>query len=673
MDVAPVSQRSIIDGMAVPVWLSDPEGRFNHVNQRWLEFTGRTAEDELGSGWAQGIHADDVASVMQAWQHAVSQQLPFTAHYRHRRHDGAYCWLTSEGAPYVGADGSFAGYVGVLLNQDDDRDVHEHAERAFREAWEAPQANREHFEALLLLNALPCNVGQVAEDGHVDFVNAHWLEYTGLTVEEAQAAGGAIAVHPEDVAEFERLRASLSDGQPVEGEMRIRRRDGAYRWHMARAAPVRHDGRVAWVWATADIDDRKRREGVTEFLSDAGKVLSECLDVDVTLRTITELAVPRLADWCKIDLIDEESGIKRVAYSNADPARMAMATEAQKLLAEHVKEMPQADRVIRTGSSELVEDLEPLVSRLVTAKPESASLLTAFDFRSSLAVAIKTRGRTLGALTLVTAESGRRLGRDDVELAEEFARRLAIAVDHALLYQNLTAALQAKNEFLSLVSHELRTPLTTLTGTARVLRRHGDQMEAADRIQALRDLEIGAEWLSRIVENMLNLAHAENRNSIELEPQLLRRLIGTMVAEQRDQFPGHEVVLTAAEDLLPVLANAEYVQQIMANLLSNARKYSSPGQAIDVLIEREGDFAAVTVSDRGIGLDQSQLTEIFEPFFRSEEGASRASGIGLGLTVCKRLVELQGGHIRALARPGGGSSFRFTLPLAPEYRDAGEG
>ncbi|MEP7217249.1 MAG: PAS domain S-box protein, partial [Anaerolineaceae bacterium] len=551
------------DCAPVMLWLAGTEGRCRYVNHRWLEFTGRSLEAELGDGWRQGIHTEDLAAVLESWREAFDGRLPYSANYRKLRSDGVYRWLHDSGSPQFDADGRFEGYVGVCLDETEERNT--------RQALELSEERMR-----TLLDTIPCHVYKLDQDGQLEYVNEHWLEYSGYTREEV-LAGRGVGAHPED---SHSMRAAAKQGQdegsPYTVEMRLRRRDGSYRWHMARTVPVTVNGRVVgWVGANVDIDDRKRREAVSEFLDDAGRVLSERLELDATLTRITELAVPRLADWCKIDLFDEEAGSRLVAFSNADPQRMAMAATARAQAGVPALQEPLHERVMRTGRSELIERAEPLIAALVEQRPELKAVLEPFDFKSSLIVAIRHRGRSLGALTLVTAESERRLDHHDLALAEAFAGRIAMAIENARLYDNLTESLKAKDAFLGLVSHELRTPLTTLKGTANVLRRHGDAISAGDRAQALIDIERGAEQLAVIVENMLTLAYVENRGAPELEPQLLRRIIEAIVADQCDQFPGHQVVLTAPESLLPVCANADYVRHILVNLLGNARKYSS--------------------------------------------------------------------------------------------------
>lgn len=234
------------------------------------------------------------------------------------------------------------------------------------------------------------------------------------------------------------------------------------------------------------------------------------------------------------------------------------------------------------------------------------------------------------------------------------------------LEEELRRSLSARDDFLGLVSHELRTPLTTLKGTANVLRRRQQSINDDDRAQALEDIELGADRLLRIVENMLTLARVEGAAPDELEPVLLSRVLGRFIAEQQLQFIGHPISFRDEVGSVPVLGSEAYIRLIVGNLLSNARKYSPAGTEISVSTRTEGTFAEVQVADAGMGLNEDGLDEVFEPFFRTRQAAERATGIGLGLTVCKRLVEAQGGSIHAFRRPGGGSVFAFTLPLMAE-------
>jgi two-component system, OmpR family, sensor histidine kinase KdpD len=306
---------------------------------------------------------------------------------------------------------------------------------------------------------------------------------------------------------------------------------------------------------------------------------------------------------------------------------------------------------------------------VVSAHPELESLRS-FEIRSAIAVPIRTEKRIWGTLTLLTAESGRRLDEDDVHTAEQYSTRIGLALENARLYSDLKAsaadlsvALTAKDEFLGLVSHELRTPLTMLKGMANVLRRRSNEIPSAEQLSGLLDIERNADQLQRIVENMLLLARAEHGLRDQLEPILLERIIESTVREHQEQFPDQQVRLEPPEELLPLLGHEGAVRQILWNLLSNATKYGERGTPIEVALRRVGEEAIVSVSDRGDGLSAEMIEQVFEPFFRGQTQGAQ-SGIGLGLTVCKRLVEGHGGRIWAEPRSGGGTSFRFALPVA---------
>jgi signal transduction histidine kinase len=288
---------------------------------------------------------------------------------------------------------------------------------------------------------------------------------------------------------------------------------------------------------------------------------------------------------------------------------------------------------------------------------------------TGLTVPISARGTVIGTLTVFRGGQARYEARE-VASAVQLARRAGMALENARLFEQVqesASALEragtAKDEFLGLVSHELRTPLTTLKGTASVLRRHGESISEADRLQALQDIERGADQLQRIVENMLTLAQPELAGDDELEPMLLRRVVSSVVQGQMAQFPDRQIHLSAPTELLPVMGHPAYLRQIFQNLVGNARKYSPAGSDIDVRIERSGSEVIVSVEDRGMGIGREEATRLFQPFFRTDEAARARAGLGLGLTVCKRLVEHQGGRIWAEPRDGGGTAFRFAMPV----------
>jgi PAS domain S-box-containing protein len=240
-------------------------------------------------------------------------------------------------------------------------------------------------------------------------------------------------------------------------------------------------------------------------------------------------------------------------------------------------------------------------------------------------------------------------------IEEEHARERLLA--------DLAAANAAKDEFLGLVSHELKTPITTILGNAYVLEKRGELVDEASRLQALRDIHHDADRLHRIIDNLLVLARVEQGQQIETEPMIVGRLIERLVAEHRRQHPEREINVINEGDRRPVTASPFHVEHVFRNLLSNAEKYSPDRAPIEIRIVRTDHEVSVSVLDRGGGIHEHERDAVFTAFYRSPRTADRAAGIGIGLAVCKRLIEAEGGRIWTAAREGGGSEFGFAFPV----------
>lgn len=439
------------------------------------------------------------------------------------------------------------------------------------------------------------------------------------------------------------------------------------------SAPVRgadgpHYGRV---WYFRDITDRKQVEERQRFLGEAGAVLAATLDFDAVVRGVTELVAGTMADWCAVDMLAEEGSIRRVALAHSDAAKAEMARRLENIPPDPVTLRHVMD-ALRCGHSIL--EAEVSEERLVEAAggEEHLRIMRELGFKSEMIVPLSTRDRLLGVIRFVRAESGRRYTPDDLDLAEELARRAALAIDNARLYreaqevqEQLRRANEAKDEFLGLVSHELRTPITTIYGGARVLRSRGEHLPEEDRAEILRDIERETERLYRLVEDMLVLARLELGQEVAVEPLLIQRLVEKVAKSFGQRNPSRPLELKVA-DLDPVLGEATYLEQVLRNLLSNAEKYSPAGAPITICATADSAEATVSVLDRGSGIAPDETESIFERFYRSKKSSEASTGLGLGMTVCKRLIEAQSGRIWARPRDGGGLEVSFAIPL---YRE----
>ena len=255
----------------------------------------------------------------------------------------------------------------------------------------------------------------------------------------------------------------------------------------------------------------------------------------------------------------------------------------------------------------------------------------------------------------------------DIEHERESEDRLRSLYDdarHAL--DRLRDSIAMKDEFLGLMSHELKGPITTVLGNAEVLIKHGDRIPASARSAALTDIHNDAERLHHIIEDLLSLSRLERSGSVAVEPLMVGHVVEAIVTEHRRRYPAREIEIDLAQTARPVLGERLYIEQVLRNLLSNAEKYSPANLPIAVRVRAVEAEVEVTVADRGVGLTPEEATLVFEPFVRLSRTATHASGSGIGLTVCKRLVEAQGGRIEARPRAGGGCQFSFAIPVAAE-------
>jgi PAS domain S-box-containing protein len=222
----------------------------------------------------------------------------------------------------------------------------------------------------------------------------------------------------------------------------------------------------------------------------------------------------------------------------------------------------------------------------------------------------------------------------------------------------------ARDDFLGLVSHELRTPVTTIYGNARLLLQRLDRLPNVE-VEMVGDIAADAERLLAIVENLLLLSRLQAGVSPDLEPQLLGHVVEREIATFRQRRPKRVISFTAPGRHVVVEADRAYVTLLVQNLLSNADKYGGHGR-IEVILEDDETEARVIVLDRGLGIEGIPPEDLFTPFFRAKEAQKVAGGIGLGLPVCRRIVEAMGGRIWASPRKGGGSEFGFALPVSWE-------
>jgi two-component system, OmpR family, sensor histidine kinase KdpD len=253
-------------------------------------------------------------------------------------------------------------------------------------------------------------------------------------------------------------------------------------------------------------------------------------------------------------------------------------------------------------------------------------------------------------------------------LVDVTERHRAEMASHAAT-RALAASTAVKDEFLGLVSHELRTPVTTIYGNARLLQARGAELDDAIKTSMLDDMVADADRLHSIIENLLHLTRLGSGSEIDLEPQVFERVVERSIQSYAARHPGRDIRFTKIVTSALVEADETYLQLLIDNVLTNADKYSDADQPIDVELSVTEFEVSLAIRDRGIGFGDVAPETFFEPFYRSREAREAASGLGIGLALCKRIVDALGGRIWAESREGGGADISFTLPILPVAPD----
>jgi PAS domain S-box-containing protein len=528
------------------------------------------------------------------------------------------------------------------------------------------EANERYYR--FLAEAIPQIIWTARPDGFVDYYNRRWHEYTGTTT--AAVEGWDAFLHPEDVGRStERWQRSVETGEIYEIEYRFRRAsDGQFRWHLGRALPLRDDDGqiVKWFGSCTDIDDRKHAEEQQRFLSEASAVLVASLDYEATLTTLAQLIVPRVADWCTVDMLTDDRAIQRLAVAHPDAAKTELAWELNRLYPHDFYETEGVAKVIRTGRPELYREISDDLLALVSRDAGHLKILRELGLKSSMIVPLIAHNRVLGALTLMVAESGRRFDSADLSFVEDLAQRAALAVDNARLYREAQEVNRLKDEFLATLSHELRTPLTAVLGWTRLL--GTGQLDEATQKRALETIERNAQSQVQLIDDILDVSRIiRGKLRLDVRPTELAPVIESAVDSVRPAAEARGIRLQVVLDpgAGPVSGDPDRLQQVVWNLLSNAIKFTPKDGRVQVLLTRVSSHLELTVTDTGQGIERKFLPYVFDRFRQADASTTRKhGGLGLGLAIVRHLVELHGGTVTVESEGAGqGTTFRVSLPL----------
>ena len=485
-----------------------------------------------------------------------------------------------------------------------------------------------------------------------------------------------------DPATVAHIRLGLATGRDVSVTILNRRKNGEPFWNELLISPVFDvDGHLThFVGVQTDITARQQAGERSHFLAEASNRLGASMDYRTTLDAVARLAVPTVSDIMVIDLVGEHGDIERAAVSVYASQDYDRQRDLLQNAVPHRDERHGPGLVVTTGRSELVPAVSEALLESFSGETDRQQQLLGLGLLSYLTVPLAARNHLLGALSFATtAASGRRLGADDLLLAEDLARRIALAIDNATLFTETQNALRARDQFLSIAAHELRTPVAGIKGYAQMLLRVQQRGTLAEErlVRSLETINTATDRLTLLTSDLLDVSRIR-LGQLPLRPTRLdltatiQEIVRRFGETSRDDV---HVVTDIPEGDYQVSADPDRIDQVLTNLLENAAKYAPESNRIDLSMRIDGTDIEVTVRDYGIGLPVEGLESIFEPFERASNALERGfPGLGLGLYISRGIIDRHGGRIRAeTAGENQGTTFTVTIPrlgFGPEADDA---
>ena len=609
--------RLIVDSIPGLVATFTPAGELEFVNRQVLEYYGKTLEELKCWATTDAIHPEDLPRAVEHFTHSIASGDPFAFEVRTRRFDSAYRWFQSRGFPLRDTNGHIVRWYNLLIDIDERK-----------RAEEALAASERNLQ--LTIDTIPAPAWAARPDGSAEFFNQPYLDFMGLSAEQARDWGWTAAVHPEDVnglaAAWQRIMTSEAPG---EAEARLRRQDGAYRWFLFRTNPLRDkSGAIAkWYGVNTDIEDRKRAEvelrraydsfAEAQRLSKAGSFITDLVGDDhnwseETYRIFefepgTKITVQRIRDIIHSDDLSSFDSVIARGLSGAD-VNFAFRIVTTRGAVKHVR-----------GVAHVIEQIEG-------------------------------RPMFVGALQDVTESMV-------AEEALNIARSQLAHVARVTTLSALTAS----------IAHEVNQPLSgiiTNAGTClRMLNADPPNVEGA-RETARRTIRDG----NRASDVITRLRAMFSKKQFSLESLDLSEATREVIAVSLSELQRNRVVLQLelADELPNVTGDRIQLQQVILNLLRNASDamvdvYDRPRQLLIRTELEDGDRVRVTVRDAGTGFDRQSMESLFEAFY-----TTKSDGMGIGLSVSRSIVERHHGRLWAEQNDGVGATFSFSIPRGPE-------
>jgi PAS domain S-box-containing protein len=507
--------------------------------------------------------------------------------------------------------------------------------------------------------------------------NEKWHNYTGTESKEMEGWGWQVVHHPGFLPEvLRRWDETVRNGTPMEMEFPLRGKDGSYKWFLCRTTPIRDDlGKIIkWFGTCTDIELSRHMREDKEFLAFSSDKINYDLDFNHTLQSVAECAVPRLADWVFIAFLEDHQNqrVSQIKMLHHNPQKSHLIDQfykySDKWNARVIWER------IQNGKPEVVQKVsDELILQKVEGDRNQLELVRQLGTESYALFPLFSREAFLGAICFFRGDSGRNFSENDIQLCAEFARKVATSTENARLHEEVKAAIQQRDEFLSIASHELKTPLTSLLLQIQMLSRTLNQKTTEPEVgppisrQELTGIvDFCQAQLGRVtdlLDELFDLTRIRlgriqlNRFTVDLA-QLVKEVCNRFQAEAKEK--GASITLICEKPLQAQVDTNRFVQ-IVSNLITNAIKYGE-GKPIQVFLYQSGTHSILVVQDEGVGISKDLQPKLFQRFERIRP-SNQTTGLGLGLYITRQIVEAHGGTITVKSELGKGSAFTVSIPL----------
>jgi PAS domain S-box-containing protein len=664
--------RTTANAAPVLIWMSGPDKRCTWFNQRWLDFVGRSMDQELGDGWCDNLHPADFDRTLDTYHAAFDARRPFEQEYRLQRDDGAWRWLLERGTPNFGPTGEFEGYIGTCI------DITEH-----RETVEALRESRARFKTLA--ESLPQMIWTCTRDGYCDYLSRQWLDYTGRSESQQLGRGWMEQVHPDDRVrvDIEWARV-LSSGDTYDVSYRIRRFDGVYRWFKTRGVPLRDPaGRILkWFGSNTDIED---------FVV-AGKRVETQLEhmrlLDRTTQAIGSRQESQKVFEVVLRSLEENLGVDFgcICMYQAEPQQLTIAC-----IGEKSRAVARQAGLEERGRIEFDEQsLQRCVRGEFIYEPgtgESPGLriaaLAAANLRALVAAPLVIEDEVFGVL-LVAKRAADSFSGDDRDFLRQLSRHVALAAHQARLYDALQSAyqdlrqtqqtvmqqerLRALGQIASGIAHDINNALSPAALYTQSLLTHENlNQRSREQLTVIqRALEDVAQTVQRMRAFYMPRGLERTLSPIDLN-QILVQVIDLTRVRWQNMPQERGVVVRVESDLAPelphVLGAESEVRDALTNLMLNAVDALPEGGRIilSTRLDARDNEVVVEIRDDGVGMSETTRSRCLEPFFTTKG----ERGTGLGLPMVFGMLQRHGGEMEIDSELGRGTTVRLIFPVAP--------